>query len=522
MISIDELTRQAVEDCIKDFSASKQVLSTEIMRHEIYNRITSFVDRENLARGKGRKLKLPDKLPNYAVARLISFTEVVKIINMAPFARNKYNDLYIYNKESGLYDICNKDNCEHLLAKALQFRSMITSRDLGEILNYLRVFSETVTETCDPDRVLVANGIYNFKTKCLEAFKPEYIADTKIATAYNPNATNVIIKDDVHGDWNLESWIQSLSDDPEIIELLWQIIAAVTRTNVRWNKALFFYSSKGNNGKGTFCEFLKNLVGKYNVAAIPIDAFSKNFMLTDMVGTVCIIADEVNVSSFSDDVSEFKAIVTADPVIVNRKNIAPISISYKGLVIQCVNAFPRTTDRTESFYRRQLFVPFLKSFKDVENKSIKEDYLKRPEVLEYALKKTLEMPYFDSFKEPEACKALLQDYKTENDPIREFLEDVLPQLTWDLLPYEMLVDLYQKWYAKNVPNGKLPRPRTIRRSITDIMTADYFDQWECREDPITVGHLMDGRMDILKEYGLDHKWYMRCATTQRGIKRIKG
>jgi hypothetical protein len=42
----------------------------------------------------------------------------------------------------------------------------------------------------------------------------------------------------------------------------------------------------------------------------------------------------------------------------------------------------------------------------------------------------------------------------------------------------------------------------------DIMTADYFDQWECHEDPISVGHLMDGRMNVLNEYGLD-KWLQK-------------
>ena len=41
---------------------------------------------------------------------------------------------------------------------------------------------------------------------------------------YNPTATNVIIHNNDDGtDWDIESWMSDLSDDPEVVELLWQI-----------------------------------------------------------------------------------------------------------------------------------------------------------------------------------------------------------------------------------------------------------------------------------------------------------
>ena len=58
-------------------------------------------------------------------------------------------------------------------------------------------------------------------------------------------------------------------------------------------------------------------------------------------------------------------------------------------MVQCVNEMPRTKDKSESFYRRQIFIPFTKCYTGIERKYIKNDYLNRKDVLEYVLYKIL-------------------------------------------------------------------------------------------------------------------------------------
>ena len=66
-------------------------------------------------------------------------------------------------------------------------------------------------ETNDPYRIAVGNGLYNKKTKTLEPFTPEHVTTTKIATNYNPQASNVILHNDDDGtDWDVESWLEGL------------------------------------------------------------------------------------------------------------------------------------------------------------------------------------------------------------------------------------------------------------------------------------------------------------------------
>ena len=52
-------------------------------------------------------------------------------------------------------------------------------------------------------------------------------------------------------DWDVESWMDDLFDDPELVELMWKILGAIIRPNVPWDKSAWFYSESGNNGKGT-------------------------------------------------------------------------------------------------------------------------------------------------------------------------------------------------------------------------------------------------------------------------------
>ena len=149
-----------------------------------------------------------------------------------------------------------------------------------------------------------------------------------------------------------------LSDDPEIVELLWQILGAIIRPHVRWNKSAWLYSETGNNGKGTLCELMRSLCGDGSYAAIPLINFSKDFALEPLTRSTAIIVDENDVGCFIDKAANLKAVITNDVIPINRKFKTPLSYQFYGFMVQCLNEFPRIKDKSDSFYRRQLFIPF--------------------------------------------------------------------------------------------------------------------------------------------------------------------
>ena len=89
-------------------------------------------------------------------------------------------------------------------------------------------------------------------------------------------------------------------------------------------------------------------------------------------------------------------------------------------------------------------MPFLKNFQGAERRYIKDEYLARKDVLEYILWRVLNMDYYE-LSEPEACQALLLEYKEANDPVRQFWSEMEEQFVWDLLPYDFIHSLYLKW-----------------------------------------------------------------------------
>src|SRR5699024_5912449 len=137
----------------------------------------------------------------------------------------------------------------------------------------------------------------------------------------------------------------------------------------------------------------------------------------------------------------FKAVVTNDVITINRKYKAPIAHQHWGFMIQCLNDRPSIKDKSESFYRRQVFVPFTKSFTGRERKYIKDDYLGRRDVLEYVLKRVLTMNYY-SLSQPPAVLEALEEFKNHNDPIRAFWAEMRTEFVWDLLPWSFLYQAY--------------------------------------------------------------------------------
>ena len=125
------------------------------------------------------------------------------------------------------------------------------------------------------------------------------MAKSKVDYVDNP-VNPVIHYPNDNTDWDVESWMSELSDDPEVVELLWQILGAIIRPNVPWGKAAWFYSESGNNGKGTLCELMRQLCGKNSYASISLADMGKDFMLEPLIQATAIIVDENDVGTYID------------------------------------------------------------------------------------------------------------------------------------------------------------------------------------------------------------------------------
>jgi putative DNA primase/helicase len=474
------------------------------------------------------KLLLMRTLTYWQVAQiLLSLHHVIRIAPSAKATDREYDLLAMYQPTGpgrGTYTTSEDD----IRTAARKYNTQLTLKEFGEVMAVLREDSPRVHTSQHRDLVAVNNGIFHYGTEALDItisgvefhfepkelhpFHPALVFLAKSRVDYVHDAENPIIVHPEDGtEWDIVSWVEDLSDHEGVPALLWEIMGAIIRPYVRWGKTAWFYSEVGNNGKGTLCSLMRGLLGSGSYASIPLSDFGKEFALEPLVRANAIIVDENDVGTFIDKAANMKAIVTNDVIQINRKNRPIIAYQFWGLMVQCLNEFPRVKDKSDSFYRRQLFVPFEKSFTGMERKYIKDDYLHRREVLEYALWYVLNRAgaadpgNYYQLSEPVATKEVLAEYKETNDPVRAFWEEFRLRLVWDLVPFTFAYDLYKAWFADVSPSGS---PVSNKQFITDLVAIVRPDSlWHCpdKNKKVRPGQMMSAPETTIAEYELK-KW----------------
>ena len=477
--------------------------NTDLIRSEAISRINKAIGQSNVDdKGSHPKWSLIKNLSISEIDIIIRALYSVKAISMADdISLDESLQVGVYQgagPNKGLYCI-DDTKIQDLIYK---FGPNLTSAQVKDVMRLLLVHSPRTMRGKDKNLVPVNNGIWNMKTKSLIPFSDELIYMSKIPIDINPKAKSPAIKEPDGNTWTIDDWIKELSaDDPDMEDLFWKIIAASLRPYHPWNKSVWLCSTIGNNGKGTFLKLIRNIWGQGNYASLTVSQFSDRFGLENLLRTSVVLADENDVGEYVDKAANYKAAVTGDPLYIDRKYKKSLFFVFQGLIIQCMNGFPQVRDKTNSFYRRLLLVPFVKTFEGIEKKYIKDDFIGRREVLEYVLWKCLNMD-FDELPVPQACRDEMLEFHFASDPVLQFWEEISDETVWDFLPNKFLYDLFTKWVARNNPVGKTIGRNTFLSRLSDILRTDpewYYDD----KRKITIGNRCETPEELIIEYGLN-------------------
>lgn len=491
------------------FGTRDQSICPEDVELELLNRINTRLDSESVAYGlKGRNAYQQLKaLPPAVIATCILRREL-KHTGLIGKSRATAELMTYEDKDEepnkGLYVPAE----ERIRSLARQYHYTISSKDLNAVVECVRDSVSLLEESEDSDVVALANGLFNLRTKELLDFSPDVVLRSKASVAFNPDATTCPVMDD---EWNVDEWFRELADnDSDVEKLFWQIIFALFRPGHSFGKAVLLYSPTGSNGKGTFLELLRNLVGVDRVATLSMSDFGKSFLPPSLLNCFAVLSDENRVGDFMRDTSKLKAWVTHDWVPIDVKYGPMVETKGRGLCVFCVNELPSSKDKSESLYRRFIPIPFLKRYVGAdENKAIKDDYVKRREVLEYVVHKALMRDLFDSFTEPAVCKKLLGQIREDNDPVLQFAKEFLPQFVWDLLPWKFLYGVYSAWMRKEVPSGRAVSFREFTNRLTKYVDDNPSCGWfaprgaDGNQKKVRTKDLIIGEEPLAVEYDIN-------------------
>ncbi|MGJ9705161.1 DNA primase family protein [Actinotignum sp. GS-2025b] len=454
----------------------QSVIPAAQVENILLNRINTRFRNENVVRKlKGALAYRPMKaLPPNVIARCIMERDLPHLGLLADVDRGDSEDvrdtaaLVSYAEDGpdqGLYV-----NAGLLVRNAArQYNSQLLKRDLEEIMLWLRDEVPLLSPSSNGDVVALSNGLFDLRDKTLRPFTPEVVLSSKCEARWDANATVVPVIDG----WDVDSWIRDIADEDEEVErLLWQVIAALFRPDHSFDKAIFLVSESGSNGKGTFLELLRNLVGRNRVATVSLADFDRPFMPIQLASSFAVLSDESSVGGYLQRAENLKSWISHDWVMMDRKNRDSIQVKGRGLSVFCLNELPSSRDKTESLYRRFLAVPFKRRYVDGDkNPLIKSDYLKRPEVLDYVTHKALSMPLFDEFDVPAASAELLDDIRVDNDPVSQFAEELLSEFSWAFLPWKLVHAVYCEWMKRDNPSGRATSAREFTKRMAGFVDA---------------------------------------------------
>ena len=171
---------------------------------------------------------------------MLKLYDIAKISYTGDNTDRERDILAIYQNDGENMGIYVEDDSV-LYKTAKKFRYSLSDKDFNEVRQILNREAPRKTRCNNKDLIAVNNGIFDYETKQLMPFDPDFVFVAKSKVNYYDDATNVKIHNfDDDTDWDVESWMEELTDDPEVTNLLWQILGAVVRPNVPWNKAAWF------------------------------------------------------------------------------------------------------------------------------------------------------------------------------------------------------------------------------------------------------------------------------------------
>jgi len=203
------------------------------------------------------------------------------------------NQLHLY--EDGIY----KSGYAALESAMIELIPDLKKAQRTEVLAYLEILVRENTEPAPAHLLAFRNGLLNVLDDTFIPFAPEHVITNRIEWDYNPNA---------YDDLTDKTLNKIACNDRAIRALLEESAGYCLFRRNELGKA-FILTGSGSNGKSTFLNMVKFMLGRENVSSLDLKKLSDRFSTVMLFGKLANIGDDIS-DEFVVDTSIFKKLVT--------------------------------------------------------------------------------------------------------------------------------------------------------------------------------------------------------------------
>jgi len=321
-----------------------------------------------------------------------------------------------------------------------------------EVLSYLEIMIRDNTPASPANMIAFRNGILNMTDGSFSTFSPNTVITNRIEWDYNPHAYSEVT------DKTLD---KIACNDPNIRALLEEAAGFCLFRRNELGKA-FILTGTGSNGKSTYLNMLKHLLGKQNISSLDLKKLGDRFSTVMLFGRLANIGDDIS-DEFIMDASIFKKIVTGETIDAEQKGQPKFEFEPYTKLFFSANNIPRMGKGRDSaaILRRLVIIPFDAKFSadDPDFNPHIGDVLRSQESMEYmiqlglnGLKRILDTK---KFSESEKVQRELEEYEESNNPVLGFIREVESDDDFKI-ENEPTKDVYKRYQEYCLSNNLQP------------------------------------------------------------------
>lgn len=190
------------------------------------------------------------------------------------------------------------------------------------------------------------NGMLRWDTLTLVEHHPEFLSTVQLPLDWNPDATCN----------DFEAFMEAAIPVDDRARA-WQILGYLMMSGNPLQR-LFMLIGSGGNGKGVYLNVIRALLGRDNIAAVPLQEFSDSqFSTAEIYGKLANVCGDID-STFITNTGRIKELSGDDDMKGERKFGQPFYFRFWGKAIFSANAIPGASDSSRGWLRRWEVIEF--------------------------------------------------------------------------------------------------------------------------------------------------------------------